>query len=130
MDKISNEQVGQLTKQAAAVLRALSEENVELKKTNDELAEKVASFEKKDRAEKIAHQMEVKGIDPEKTFQEKVAFVLGHENIAALEQAIGLVASQTKLASIHDDRVTVESDPEYQGDQAAENFANSLATLD
>lgn len=124
MDKISNAQMGQAMKIAAASLRALSEENASLQ-------EKVAHYERKDRAEKLASRMEEKGLQPELSIQEKVAGLLKRENLDAVEAAIDLSAPQTKLASVYDDgKVSVEGNSDLEGGAAADTFAAALAGLE
>lgn len=130
MEKISHEQLAQLTKQAGAALRALSEEASGLRSANAELKQKIASYQKKERAEKIAALMEEKGIEPHLSFQEKVASISGRDNLDALEEAVGLVAPQAKLASLVEGNVEVEDDaPDVHGDKATQRFAESLASL-
>lgn len=124
MNKISNAQIGQAIKTAAASLRVLSEENAELK-------DKVAHFERKEHAEKLASQMEEKGLQPELSFHEKVAGLLRRPNLEAVEAAIDMSAPQTKLAAVHDDgEVVVEGGSDVEGSAAGNNFAAALAGLD
>jgi hypothetical protein len=131
MEKISTQQAAQLNKLAASTLRALSEENTELRTKNEELSVKVASYAKKEHAEKIAELMEQKGLNTELSFAEKVASILEREDLEVLEKAVGMSAPQMKLASVHDDTgVEVESSGEDVGDKAASDFANRLATLE
>lgn len=119
MEKISNVQVGQMMKAAAASLRSLSERN-------QQLEEKVASYERKGRVEKIASQMEEKNLQPELTFEEKVAGLLKKENLDAVEEAIGMSAPQIKSASVHEDTgMTIEGG---ESDSAANAFATALAS--
>ena len=121
MIKMSNAQAGQIVKLAAENLRALSEENQELKS-------KLAAFEKKAHAEKIASAMEEKGLEPELSYTEKVAGLLQREDLTVVEEAVGMSAPQMKLASVREDtRVTVES--EFGNDQAADVFASNLASI-
>lgn len=118
MEKISHAQLGQMFKTAADTIRTFSEENQQLK-------EKVAAFEKKERAEKIALAMEEKGLQPELTYQDKVAGLLRRENLDVVEEAVGFSAPQTKFASVHDaDEVTVEGNTD---DRAADAFVAALA---
>jgi capsular polysaccharide biosynthesis protein len=129
-DKISNVQVAQLQKLASHTLRALSEENTTLRKDNSELIEKVASFEKRARAEKIANEMEAKGLNLGTTFEQKVAELLTNDRLDVVEEAVGLAAPQMKLASVHEDGVEVESTGDQSSDRAAQVFAAGLASLD
>jgi hypothetical protein len=120
MQKVSAAQAGQMMKLAAESLRALSEENQSLRT-------KVASYEKKERAERIAKAMDDKGLEPELEYQEKVAGLLQRDDLDVVEQAVGLSAPQMKLASVHEDRrVTTEGD---NTEAAADLFAANLASL-
>jgi capsular polysaccharide biosynthesis protein len=129
-DKISNVQVAQLQKLASHTLRVLSEENTTLREENSELIEKVASFEKRARAEKIANEMEAKGLNLGTTFEQKVAELLTNDRLDVVEEAVGLAAPQMKLASVHEDGVEVESTGDQSTDRAAQVFAAGLASLD
>lgn len=128
--KISSTQVAQLHKLASSTIRTLSQENVQLRSENGELKEKVAAFEKKARAEKIATLMEEKGINGSVPFQTKVAEIMAKENLDVLEEAVGMAAPQMKLASIHEDGVEVESSGDKDVDRATQTFAAGLASLD
>lgn len=122
MNKLSNAQAGQMMKVAAENLRALSEENQELKST-------VSHYEKKERAEKIASAMEAKGLEPELSLSEKIAGLLKRDDLSVVEEAVGMSAPQMKLASVSDDtRVAVEGDD--TGSSASDAFAANLASMD
>ena len=123
MRKISNVEVSQMMKLAAENLRTLSEENQGLR-------EKVAEFEKKEQAETIAHLMEEKGLEPEASFQEKVAGLLKRDDLEVVKQAVGLSAPQMKLASVHDEgTIEVEGGvSDEDGGSAAAGFAAALAS--
>lgn len=128
--KISNVQVAQLQKLASSTLRALSEENQTLRTEKADLLTKVAAFEKRARAEKIAAAMESKGLNPDVSFEQKVAEILRRDNFDVLEEAVGLAAPQSKVAFVHDDGVEVESSGDPSIDQAAQKFAAGLASLE
>lgn len=115
MEKFSSAQIQSLTKTAAASLR-------ELHSQNQSLLEKVAHYEKKELAEKIASKMEAKGIDPEFTFQEKVSNLIQKDNLDIISEAVNMSASQTKMASIHEDgRMSLEGEG-----MAERNFLTGL----
>lgn len=95
MIKFLSEQVQVVAMQAAQALRHLSAENTQLK-------EKVAFYERQNRAEKIAFDMEAKNLEPELTYQEKVAKLMTSDNLDVVERAVGLAAQQVKLASLSD----------------------------
>lgn len=122
MKKISSVEAGQMMKMAAENLRALSEENVELR-------EKVASYEKRDRAEKIATSMEEKGLEPEASFEEKVAGLLKRDDLDVVEKAVGFSAPQMKIASVHEDGPGGEVEGDTEGGVASANFAAGLASI-
>lgn len=128
--KISSAQVAQLSKLAASNLRALSEENVHLRDENAELKTKVAAFEKRSRVEKLATAMEEKGLNPDTSFEQKVAELMNRDSLDAVEEAVGMAAPQTKIAYVHEDGVEVESSGDESVDRATQQFANALATID
>lgn len=120
MKKLSNVEVGQMTKLAAENLRGLSEENQELRT-------KLASYEKRDRVEKIAAAMEEKGLEPESSLEDKVAALMKRDDLDVVEQAVGMTAPQMKIASVHnDDNVEVEGG---DGSPAEQTFLNNLASI-
>lgn len=130
MEKISTQQAAELQKLAASTLRALSEENVKLRTSNEELVEKVASYEKRERAEHIAGKMEEKGLNTDLSFQEKIAQIMQRDDLDVLEQAVSMSSPQMKLASVHDaEGVEVETTGSDSGDVAAQQFAANLASL-
>ena len=129
-DKISTVEVAQLQKLASQTLRVLAGENVSLRTENSELKEKVASFEKRARAEKIAGDMESKGLNPDTTFEQKVAELLSSDRLEVVEEAVQMAAPQMKLASVHEDGVEVESSGDEATDAAAQRFAAGLVSLD
>lgn len=121
MEKMSAAQAGQMMKLAAENLRVLSEENQDLRT-------KLAAYERKERAEKIAAAMVEKGLEPELSFEDKVAGLLKREDLEVVEEAVGMSAPQMKLASVHDDsRIEVEGGVE--GSQAEAQFAANLASI-
>jgi len=128
-DKISNVQVAQLQKLASTTLRKLAGENKTLRDENGDLKTKVAAFEKRARAEKIASEMESKGLNLGSTFEQKVAELLENDRLDVVEEAVGLAAPQIKLASVHEDGVEVESTGDDAADRATQVFAAGLASL-
>lgn len=119
MTAIGQAQVGQMMKVAAENLQALSARNQELETEN-------AHYRKKDQAEKIAAKMEEKGLEPELSFQEKVAGLLKRPNLEVVDEAVGLTATQTKFASVNGGE-EVQVDHEMTSDAAATQFAASLS---
>ena len=96
MNKLSSTKVAEVLRQVGPTLRALSEENQALK-------EKVAHYEKRDRAEKIASQMEAKNLDTDSPYAEKVERLMGRDDLDVVEEAIQMSAQQIKLAELSDD---------------------------
>lgn len=130
MNKISNAQASQLMKTAAENLRALSEDNKAKDALISEQKEKIAHFEKKAHAERIAEIMEEKGINPEVSFKDKVAGIMTRDDLKVLEEAVNLNAPQIKIASVHEDEnAVVDSGPDYHGDSASNAFATGLASI-
>lgn len=124
MNKVSAIQIGQMLKLASANMRALNEENIELRT-------KVADYEKRSRVEKLAALMEEKGLQPDLSQEEKVAGLLQREDLAVVEEAVSLNAPQLKMASFRENgRVLVEdSTTEDSSDRAADYFASNLASI-
>lgn len=102
MNKLSSTKVAEVLAQVPIALRALSQENQELK-------EKIASYEKRDRATKIASAMQSKNLDPETSYEEKISSLMGRNDLDVYEKAIDLSAPQIKLASLSDDPSTGNS---------------------
>lgn len=109
MTKISQADAGHMMKMAAAHLRAQVEEIHGLREENIQLMQKLAHYEKRERAERIATTMEEKGLQPELSIQEKVAGLMTRDNLDVVEEAVGLSTPQMKLASVADDE-SVETD--------------------
>ena len=123
MIKTAQAQAGQMMKLAAENLRALSEENQELKT-------KVSHYEKKDRAEKIASKMEEKGLEPELSMQDKIAGLLKRDDLSVVEEAVSMSAPQMKLASVADGDTRVAVEGDETGNSASDAFAANLASMD
>lgn len=121
MNKFSSAEVGQVLKLAAENLREISAENQDLKT-------KVAQYEKRDVAEKIANSMEEKGIEAHLSHQEKIAGLLKRDDLRVVEEAVGFAAPQMKIASVYDDSRVGEDGEGVEG-AAVDAFAQSLASL-
>lgn len=78
-----------LLKTAGATIRTLGEEN-------DALKAKVAQYEKRERAEKIARDMDEKGLEADRSFEEKVAGLLDSD-LDVAEQAVKMASSGSNL---------------------------------
>lgn len=94
--KISAQQVQSLLKTASSTIRSLQGENVELR-------EKVATFERRERAEKIAQSMEEKGLHADLSHQEKVAHILKRD-MGITEEAVKMASPQNSVLGSLDDR--------------------------
>lgn len=129
MDKISNAQAGEMMKMASAKIRAQKTQIDDLTETNSELMGKVAHYAKKEQAERIATQMEEKQLQPELSFQEKVANLMRRDDLSVVEEAVGLSTPQMKLASVASDSESV-GDGESAGSSAENAFAQGLLTDD
>ena len=102
MEKLSEPEMGKMTKLAASALRSLSNENNTLKAEVDELKTKVAGYEKAEFANKIAQMMEDKGINPETSMEEKVASLMKRDDLKVVEEAVSMSSPQMKFASTVD----------------------------
>lgn len=99
MEKISSEQAGSILKHAGATIRSLVEENSDLK-------EKVASYRRESRIEKIAKDMEDKGLNNELSFEEKVASLRGSDtSLEVTEEAVKLASPQIGHFQFSDDDI-------------------------
>lgn len=87
MKKISSNDAAALLKQAGAAIRALCAER-------STLMSKVAQFEHRDRVEKIARDMEEKGLSSDLDFHQKVAAISRATNLSVTEEAVKLAAPQ------------------------------------
>lgn len=96
MEKLASDKVAEVLGQVGPALRAQQEEITTLK-------EKVAFYERRDRATKLASEMTRKNLDPDSTFEEKVAkFMQPEANLDVIEEAVNMSAQQVKLASLSD----------------------------
>lgn len=95
MNKLSSTKVAEVLAQVPVALRALSQENQGLR-------EKLAHYEKMDRATKIASAMQTKNLSPDTSYDEKVELLMGRDDLDVYEKAIDLSAPQIKLASLSD----------------------------
>ncbi len=105
MIKISSEQAKTVLAEASTVIR-------EQIGTIQDLTTKLANFQKKDRCEKIAEDMEVKGVYPEFSFKEKLASLVAKEDtqLDKIEGALEFQPELSKVASL-DDKTANAVDP-------------------
>jgi hypothetical protein len=100
MEKISSQQAQTILKTASATIRTLQSEKADLQ-------EKVAGFEKRERAEKIAAEMEEKGLHADLDRQEKVAHLLNADavpNLDVTEEAVKMASPQNAVLGNLGDR--------------------------
>jgi hypothetical protein len=90
MSNISSKDAQGVLKQAASAIRSLEEENRSLK-------EKVASYRREERIQKIARDMEEKNLSDELSFEEKVAALRESKDLRVTEEAIKYAAPQGRL---------------------------------
>lgn len=96
MQKLSSDKVAAVLAQVPETLRALAAER-------DSLKEKVAHYERQERARGIASQMMRKNLDPDTSEYEKVAHLMRPDvNLDVVEQAVVMSAQQVKVASLSD----------------------------
>jgi len=93
MIKISHEQLKEVLSDSSAALRFLNAENVELK-------EKVAFYQKRERVEKIASEMQRKGLDPDTSYEDKVRDLMQNNDLDVVERAVSFQPKQIKVASL------------------------------
>jgi hypothetical protein len=130
MDKVAG-QVPGIMHEAAQHMRKLAEENVSLVGERDALAHEV-------RLLKIARRMEQRGIEPNLSFEEKVAKLqeVPVEKLAATEQAIELTAGGFKLGHVEQpqgekraSRGELYSSDESGGDEL-ESFVSTMSAYE
>lgn len=93
MTKISHEQIKEILSDTSTALRNLNNENVVLK-------EKLAYYQKRERVEKIASEMQRKGLDTDTSYDEKVRGLMDNGDLDVIEKAVSLQAKQIKVASL------------------------------
>lgn len=92
-----------LEKRAGDVINELVVENGKLAARNAELETKVANYERREKAVTIARTMEDRGLLSNRTFDEKVAHVLRHDDLSQIESAVDLASDGgSKIASVAD----------------------------
>ena len=100
---MSSENVIGLLKTAQATMLTLGEEN-------ESLRQKVAEFERRDKARQIAFEMESKGLNADQSLDEKIASILG-QDIEIVDQAVKMASSGAELLGVPSDRTSLTSDP-------------------
>ncbi len=87
MNKLSTTDVTNILAEVPPLLRSLNEKCASL-------TEKVAYYEKKERVEKIAQEMQEKNLRPDLSYKEKVDAIMQKDNLDVVEEAIGMNAPQ------------------------------------
>jgi hypothetical protein len=95
MEKLSQTKTASFLKQAAATIRSQKEDNDTLSAENSDLREKIAGFEREQRVEAIARDMEDKGLNDALDFNEKVASLREQDNLDVMEEAVKVASPQT-----------------------------------
>ena len=89
-----------MLRQVPPMVRALTKRASSLEEENTTLREKVARFEMRDRAIKVAREMEAKGLNEHLSIEEKVASLLEDPaQLATREAAVQMAVEQVKLGS-------------------------------
>lgn len=101
MQKMSSEQVSQVLSQVGPTLRGQQEKIQSLEAERQELTEKLAHYQKRERAEKIASKIHAKGLSPDASFGDTVDNLM-EKNLDVVEEAVEMSAPQIKLASLSD----------------------------
>jgi hypothetical protein len=96
MQKLSSTKVAEVLRQVGPTLRSQQAEI-------ESLREKVAFYQRRERVEKIANQMQAKNLDPDSSMDEKVERLMAEDNLDVVEKAIDMSAQQVKLAALSDD---------------------------
>lgn len=101
--ELGMDKVAFVTARAAKVASGLADENDYLRAENYELRTKLASFERRDRVRALASQMEIKGLNADLTFDEKLASLEAVQDLDKVADAIKLAGSSgVELASVAD----------------------------
>jgi len=121
MDKIAGEVPG--------IMLASAQQLQKLASTNLELIKRAESAEAENRVMKLARRMEVRGLQPSLTYEEKVAQLSEvHESkLATMEQAVELAAGGVRLGKVAeapDTKLVGGTSPDE-----LEDFINSQSAL-
>lgn len=116
-----------LASQVPGIMQMASEHLQKMASTNVQLVQERDALEHENRVMKIARRMEVRGLEPNLSYEEKVAKLheVPTEKLASLEQAVELAAGGVKLAHVatRDDaagekRASVQRGELYHADEA------------
>lgn len=105
MIKISSKDVKVVLAEASSTIK-------DLVSKHEEISEKLAFYQKKERCEKIAQDMNSKGIYSEKSFDEKMSSLLekSAEQLDKIEGAVDFQPKLSKVASL-DEKIAHAIDP-------------------
>lgn len=95
MLQIGPNEISVVAAKAANTIRALSEKVASLAAENQQLHEKLASIEREKEIDALAAAMEERGLNAHMTFDEKVASIRQHPNLALLEGAVKMASAGT-----------------------------------
>ena len=118
MYKVSAEDVLKIAADAPAVIRKLAAER-------DEAVSKLASIERRQAVEKLAHQMHEKGLEldtPEGELAERLMAWAEQGKLAEVQRAVDLTGPDMgrKIAQVHDDH------RQYTSEEGGGEFVNYL----
>ena len=92
-----------LEKQAGEVIERLVAENASLSEKLAAAESKLANYERRERAHGLARTMEERGFLSNRSFDEKVAHILKHDDLDKVAHAMDLATDDgTKIASVAD----------------------------
>lgn len=93
MLKVASEHISMVTARSAVVMRGLMDENRELTAKVASLEGEVNALHRERRIEKIAHEMEEKGLNQGLTLDEKIAKLASYPDLDRVEDAVKMASS-------------------------------------
>ena len=112
------------------IMQAASQHLVKLANTNVELVKRADDMEHELRAMKLARRMEIRGLHPNLSYEEKVAQLLEVplSKLATTEQAVEMAAGGVRLGKVAEAETSKVSTGESKADEL-EDFIESQAAL-
>lgn len=106
MNKLSEANISVVAAKGSTMVRKLASALETSESENLGLRTRVHELELGQRVQKLASSMEEKGLNPEKSLEEKIAALKTHPNLDSVEEAVKMAgASGIALATIDDDHV-------------------------
>lgn len=126
MEKVAHE--------VPAIMQAASQHLVKLAGQNVELVKRAESAEHELRVMKLARRMDVRGLHPNLSYEDKVAQLMEipEEKLATMEQAVEMAAGGVRLAKVAETDTgskTASFDGAGNGGDELEDFIESQAAL-